>query len=897
VDGERLRSNRTSVRSETSWAAGTQVGAFEVLRLLGRGGMGEVYLARDPHLRRHVALKVIAPALLAKPRAVERFLLEARAVAKLDHPNIVRVHAVGTHAGTPFVALEYVDGPNLRQRLGDRVPLDDALLMAQAMASALCAAHRRGILHRDLKPENVVVGSDGRLRIVDFGLAQRVLEQRSVPSIDVDRPAHDEDEDDAHGSGIGHGGTPHYMAPEQWRREPCSRATDVWALGVILFELCAGRLPFDDDTLVTQADDASARGATLGSVVAPTSRDGTVAALHRLQMTICSDAPAPPVRDFADVPAAVGDLVARCLAKDPRARPAAADVERALAGISVRKEPTSEAPVTREAARGDRRLPSLAVVFALGASLAIAFGDAAPAREPATLAASPAVPSSGAAASYADAMKALRAGRDYRRLLERAVEEDAAFAPAHLWLALEQFSWEPSEARRHFRVAHDHADRLDERDRALLETFEPVVSRDPPDPDAMMRRADAVAARFPADADVAFLYARAASEMPGADLERVVAAFDHVIALEPRYLPALHKKAEFEAYMGRIDEAEASVRRCLEIEPDSMSCLRIRAILDEPAGRCDRVLDSANRRIALDPDDAAAYELKASALVAQGNLAGAKQALEQAWSLRSEESAARVRSLDQARLAALAGDFARAERHLDELAVAVAGRSDESDHAQGVVLRVAILLETDRAREAADAARSFTARRAGLVPDPRAEDFALARDAAPILARALRVAGAVDQGELERLRREWRHGWNERAGPWLRGHVWVKSLAFLTTPEEAAGAVAERAALPAFAPLMLIDAPVGRVLLDAGRADDALPHLERAVADCRTFSFPVEHVWAWLDLGRAREAVGDEAGACAAYQEVTRSWADARPPALSAHAAARASARLGCPER
>ncbi len=163
-------------------AAGTVIDQFVVVRMLARGGMGEVYLARDTKLGRRVALKLIHPELLAARGAVEQFLAEARITAKFDHPHIVQLYAVGEHLGLPYVALAYLEGQNLGQRLTERrLSRQEALRFALAIAEALQEAHRHGVLHRDLKPANVVIVRDGRLRVVDFGLAKAVRTMDGAP--------------------------------------------------------------------------------------------------------------------------------------------------------------------------------------------------------------------------------------------------------------------------------------------------------------------------------------------------------------------------------------------------------------------------------------------------------------------------------------------------------------------------------------------------------------------------------------------------------------------------------------------------------------------------------------------------------------------------------------------
>ncbi len=209
---------------------GDTVEHFRVLRVLGQGGMGRVLLARDTRLGRLVALKIIRPDR-ADPERLLALLDEARLTARLAHPHIVAIHHIGRWGPTPYLALEYVEGVTLRQRaregpLGER----EVVRIGAAMASALAAAHAQGIMHRDLKPENVMVPRDGRLRVLDFGIAAVLETQAGGPR-------------STRGGEIV--GTPGYMAPEQWTADPATPAVDLWALGVVLYELLAGHRPFD----------------------------------------------------------------------------------------------------------------------------------------------------------------------------------------------------------------------------------------------------------------------------------------------------------------------------------------------------------------------------------------------------------------------------------------------------------------------------------------------------------------------------------------------------------------------------------------------------------------------------------------------------------------------------
>jgi serine/threonine protein kinase len=276
--------------------AGAMVDHHRVMRLLGQGGMGEVYLARDTRLGRKVALKLVHARLDGNERARERFLHEARATATFNHPHIVTVYGVGeANDGTPYLALEYVAGETLARRIAaERPSLREAMRIGLAIAEALEEAHRHDILHRDLKPANVLVGSDGRLRVVDFGIAKMPAHASDGASIS----------DDA--------GTPAYMAPEQWRDKESTPATDVWALGIILHELVYGAHPYES------FDSVAAMRLSIASPRAPV-----------------PIGPGPSRRapvELADHPE-LERLIARCLDKEALARPRAAEVRAALAAL------------------------------------------------------------------------------------------------------------------------------------------------------------------------------------------------------------------------------------------------------------------------------------------------------------------------------------------------------------------------------------------------------------------------------------------------------------------------------------------------------------------------------------------------------------------------------------
>jgi serine/threonine-protein kinase len=224
--------------------AGTKLGRYEIRSQLGAGGMGEVYLAEDTKLGRKVALKTLPAEFTNDKERLRRFQMEARAASALNHPNLLTIHEIGTESGAHFIAAEYVDGETLRTRLKPgRMKIDDALDVAQQTAFALTAAHGAGILHRDIKPENIMVRRDGIVKVLDFGLA-KLLEDRAREMID-----HEADTRALVLTDPGRVlGTPAYMSPEQARGQDLDARTDIWSLGVVLYEMVAGRAPFRGET-------------------------------------------------------------------------------------------------------------------------------------------------------------------------------------------------------------------------------------------------------------------------------------------------------------------------------------------------------------------------------------------------------------------------------------------------------------------------------------------------------------------------------------------------------------------------------------------------------------------------------------------------------------------------
>jgi eukaryotic-like serine/threonine-protein kinase len=280
--------------------AGTRMGVYELIAPLGSGGMGEVYRARDPRLGREVALKVLPSDLAANPSSLARFQQEARHVAALNHPNIIALFDLGTEQGVAYIVTELVDGATLR---GVKLPLRKVTDIGAQIADALAAAHSAGVTHRDIKPDNVMVTREGRVKVLDFGVAKVT----GPPVQDAVTIAHT-----AIGSAVG---TVGYMAPEQVRGDDVDPRADIFAVGALLYELLAGEPAF--------------KGETAAEIMTATLR-------------------ADPPELRADLPDGIQRIVRRCLEKDPEERfQSARDLAfalRQLAGSS----PTASAPVPGE---------------------------------------------------------------------------------------------------------------------------------------------------------------------------------------------------------------------------------------------------------------------------------------------------------------------------------------------------------------------------------------------------------------------------------------------------------------------------------------------------------------------------------------------------------------------
>ena len=286
---------------------GKTLGHYRILDKLGAGGMSEVYRAEDTTLQRHVALKVLPAELSADPQSLARFKREARALASLDHPNIVSIHSVEESDGIRFLTMQLVEGAPLSRVIsrGD-LPVERILDIAIALTDALAAAHEKGIIHRDLKPANIMVTDEGGVKVLDFGLAKSRQEAQAPVVTQMPTELMTENEQLTR-QGMVLGTVP-YMSPEQVQGRPVDHRTDIFSFGVVVYEMACGKRPFGGENSAT------------------------------LISSILRDEPEPVAELSPGLPQRLVDTIEKCLEKNPEERfPTTRELHAELVGL--RSEP------------------------------------------------------------------------------------------------------------------------------------------------------------------------------------------------------------------------------------------------------------------------------------------------------------------------------------------------------------------------------------------------------------------------------------------------------------------------------------------------------------------------------------------------------------------------------
>ena len=841
-------------------AAGDKVDRYVVEKLLGEGGMGSVYLARDTQLGRKIALKIMRADSRAGTEGSARILREARAAAALVHPNAVAVFDAREVDGVTYLAMEYLEGRSLREALAESVPVATRVRWLGDVARALAAAHACGLVHRDIKPENVMIKPDGTVKVLDFGIARQVSaidpNAATAPSVSASTLS---------GTGL-MVGTPLYMAPEQMRGDEVDGRADQFAWGVTAYEVLTGKLPWAHPT------------------------DGV-----KLIAEVVS---ASPVASLAGrAPVEVASVVDRALSKDPRGRFATMDdVVAALDGL-VSSETRVLSPVATPRSGRKRWLVPVALVaaFAVAATSVFALrGNAV----------SPSPPGSATPAAASASVKLTELPPPDTRVPEAALQykkglqdlHDASIARGHAALSeattrdpslaaawLREATWlgvPKNRARAAFLAAQQLRASLTERDRAVLHAYEPLHASDPADLSASHARLVALHERMPGDAEIALLAGWSASALgQSADAVRFL---ERALVIDPTFAAA-----EFALSGLRSgDEARAALARCVALAPTAASCLRALAFREAERGDCAAYESVAGRSLSVDPDGETAQIMMLGGLMSRGRSRAAMDALVERLRTTGHEPEMR------GAVAAHFGDFVTATTALKSALDEAIKARDDRRRAFASVLLFQIADETGDESAMVPAARAYLGERTTWDPDvPELDGLSLG-----VMARG---KGVTDV-ERASARTQLFESLAKKRGPVDPQVSFLVDATAARTPDEARRAVASLsgAKLDDFLEPVR-SAAAGRALLLAARPDDAARHLEAAARNCAVLGqwspAVVARVWARADLAEVRAGKGDVAAACAGLTEIATQWADAKPRSLTAAKATARLKTLACP--
>jgi tetratricopeptide (TPR) repeat protein len=890
---------------------GQTLGRYRIEEKLGEGGMGVVFKATDEKLRRTVALKVLADGVVNDPDRRRRFLREARLAASLTHANIATVHDVGeTDDGHIYIAMELVTGQSLRRKLeaGALAP-STAVRIAKDLTRALIKAHKVGIVHRDLKPDNIMVSEELEVKVLDFGLAKPVAQ-----AIEHEAPRELASLVTEDGRVVG---TPGYMPPEQAAGRAVDARTDIFAVGVVLYEMATGVRPFRGDSamdvLIATARDEPARPSSVASVLATAFGN----ALDRVILR-CLEKNADA--RYADATELMEALEGIGGAEEARTTGSGAGTATATATATKDKRAdvgglATQASLVGTARRVDGRARRprmlLAVAIAGGAIAALVAGGArylritttTPASAMASTAAQPTAtaitelprPVSTNAELVAEYVAGVQALRDddwgiAQSHFMRVVELDPFLALGHLRLAMAaEGTLDESLRREHYARAVELRGQLSKRDQGLMEALEPVLQRLREDRASAAKRLHALGDLYPGDVEIQVWQAMLQNTAVG------LASADRAIALDPRDGQAWQSRGDILAALGRADESRASYERCGTVSPGSAECFLGLVWLDSMEGRC--VDAERDARRAVDRDPHLAGNLACVMVGAGRPIAAVREVLDQSAALFAPAPRMHWQKLiDQTRVALVTGDFV-AGRALAEQAEALA---DSDVHAPFRDHLLPALVLAGIARETGDDAQAFRVAwrfvsRSDAWSKSTLRDGGV--DESLVLARLSTREGALSTAEFVTRRSAWLE--EERRNIAQSGLTWT--YAFAAPAETKAEAEEALAALPAYQPLSsftyyvgIPDAEVGRTYLLAGQPDAAIRHLTKAVATCSAFRHPFAHTQAALHLGEALESTGDTAGACAAYAKVIARWGQAKPRSISAERARARSKVLAC---
>jgi len=915
---------------------GSRIGPFRVIERLGAGGMGVVYRGEDTRLGRAVALKILPSDLVADDERRLRFLREARAAAKINHPAIAQVFDIGEHEGTVWIALEMCPGGTLRDRMKRaKMGVSEALRIAHDVAGALEAAARVGIVHRDLKPDNIMFDEAGRTKVLDFGLA-RINPPEEAVSVD---DATVEGFQTQQGRILG---TPGYMSPEQATGTAVDSRADQFSLGVVLYEMISGKRPF--------------KGRSSMEIIISTTRDAPVpisdhdisvpASAQAIVERCLAKSPDQRYPDAKALLAAIDDALSKRVRPDKRARPArdndvnaatALDLEAPTNKVFADRAPTADpAPqsanpprssVTQTGTHGGTRptrstgvlVGSIAAVIigTAGAAMMLAQEDAenlpriaATAKAGKTAAEKglwpgwppvPALDDKQAVKVYVEALSELRSGRlMLYRTVEDAVKRRPDFAEAWLFLAFVQWNNQQTAAGR---KAFNHARRLKEKLhpvwREVMHAMAPVVLQTPPDIAEAERRFRAAIKNRPKSAVLPFSLATLLP--PGENYDDIIDLLDRALAIDPEFINAAGLRIEALAAVGRVDDALQAAADCRKKSPDSIYCTSIPARIFSQQGKCEDVIQMGRLATAADPEQAAGPIFVARGLAAMNRpIPAVEAAVEQGLKLvRIKQMGDRIRGVFRYRVAALKGDFTTAIAEARKLIAQGKGAGHRIRVGGPIALAAMALLESGEREQAAKLAADFIARMDAYEQDPVGNVESLAGDPVPRLLRVLAETRHLDNVRWQNSVQRWLTGWEEAGIPRLsRRFAWPYGYArAVAGPAEATLAVAEydpKLPIPLFLPSAMLAADIGRTFLHAGRMADARKWLELATHNCDILAHPIAGVRAFFDRGMLHERDGNTAEACKMYKQVLTRWPDPQPRSMTVNRARDRRAALGC---
>jgi serine/threonine protein kinase len=940
-------------RSEGSSKNAPRVlGRYALYEKIASGGMATVHLARligPVGFSRTVAIKRLHPHYASDAEFVAMLLDEARLAARIVHPNVVQTVDVVADEGELFIVMDYVQGESLNRLLG--AVAASGLFVEPRVASAIAAdllhglqaAHEAtgasgeplGIVHRDVSPHNVVVGVDGSARVLDFGIAKAASRSQTTREGQLK-------------------GKLAYMSPEQVVGGDVDARTDVYAASVVLWETLTAQRLFRADS------DTELLGKVHGGAVERPSLYMEESARAALSEGTLEELDAIVLRGLArrasdryPTAGAMARELEECLPPAPKGQVgdwvkhlAKAGLEKRAASLAEIESDTSltvaplpadlmQAMKTRQAPStapnmalpgpgaaaprvvGSAKMAAIAVtagLLVLGLTVGVPslFRHESPAPVKTPMVVAPVLraltdfplPRSGseeALLAYKTGLNQLRDASEIPALASfaHAVSLDPGLAAAHLRRAIvaSLFSGDDVVARESYSLAVHQRENLSDRDRALLDVLEPYLQRDPSDLGETEKRATALSAARPDDAEMSFYaalfhYARGEHALAVDDFERSARS-------DPKYALALAYEVGARAYVGDLAGARNTVERCLAASPLGTQCLFSRYMLDADQGACQDEEADAKSWIARDPDDYYGYWVLALSLGAQGRpIEAVRAAVSQKW--KHVATAKKWReAVDLARLDALGGDFARVEARLREVIDSPdAADSSLASHAIPAALLSDLYRETDRMPEARKVAEDFLKQSEVWVTPHLADDLVISIDAVPRMLATLRDAGGLTPTVFEARRREWLERWKRKAAGLYLRTLWVYGYAWtVETPEQALAALAvlpEYEPLPMFAPMEVGPLFVGRTYLLGGRLEEAVSNLRKGTAACTALMQPFAHTRGLLDLGTALEQKRDVAGACAAYGTVLARWADPRSRSVTAAKARARAAALRC---